>query len=73
MVQKGHFDEAEQVIHKMAAVNKREVPDLSVLRIIAEQARVRRKAEGQYSYHDLFRTFEMGKRAVVVMLCWWVL
>ncbi|XP_064620349.1 solute carrier family 22 member 15-like isoform X2 [Lineus longissimus] len=70
LIQKGRFDEAEKIIREMARVNKREVPDMSVLKQIAKEAEKRQKEEGQYSYHDLFRTADMAKRAAVIMLCW---
>ncbi|XP_064620309.1 solute carrier family 22 member 15-like [Lineus longissimus] len=70
LIQKGRFDEAEKIIREMARVNKREVPDMSVLKQIAKEALKRQKEEGQYSYHDLFRTADMAKRASVIMLTW---
>ncbi|XP_064643183.1 organic cation transporter protein-like [Lineus longissimus] len=70
LIQKGRFDEAEKIIREMARVNKREVPDMSVLKQIAKEAEKRQKEEGQYSYHDLFRTADMAKRAAVIMLTW---
>jgi OCT family organic cation transporter-like MFS transporter 4/5 len=70
LIQKGRFDEAEKIIRDMARVNKREVPDMSALKRIAAEAKKIREKEGQYSYHDLFRTADMAKRAAVIMLTW---
>ncbi|XP_064651393.1 organic cation transporter protein-like isoform X2 [Lineus longissimus] len=70
LIQKGRFDEAEEIIVEMAKVNKKPVPKLALLREIAQLTSEEEASKHSYNYLDLFRTRDNAIRTVIMMFVW---
>ncbi|XP_074649150.1 uncharacterized protein LOC141904460 [Tubulanus polymorphus] len=67
LMQKQRFEEAEKWIKRMAKLNKKPCPDLSVLERIAEYEDERRQHRQKYTYLDLFYSKKLAVQSVSVM------
>ncbi|XP_074648643.1 solute carrier family 22 member 15-like isoform X2 [Tubulanus polymorphus] len=70
LMQKQRFEEAEKWIKRMAKLNKKPCPDLSVLERIAEYEDEQRQHRQKYTYLDLFYSKTLAVQSICVMFGW---
>ena len=70
MVANGKVNEAEEVIRKIARINKTQVPDASKLRYLVEN--FVSDENKKYTYFDVLRNKESFKKTVLLAVCWYV-
>ncbi|XP_074648597.1 solute carrier family 22 member 15-like isoform X2 [Tubulanus polymorphus] len=70
LMQKQRFKEAERWIERMAKLNKKPCPDLSVLERIAEYEDEQRQHRQKYTYLDLFYSKKLALQSLSVMFGW---
>ncbi|XP_067658276.1 uncharacterized protein [Haliotis asinina] len=67
---KGRVKEARRVIIKMAAYNKKPVPDTSILDLIAEEEKAEGNKANSYSYKDLLKTRKLTRKTIFSCYIW---
>ncbi|XP_046579592.1 solute carrier family 22 member 5-like [Haliotis rubra] len=67
---KGHLEEARRIVTRIAKFNKKPVPDMSILELIAEEERAERNKAKSYSYIDLVRTRTLRSRTLITSFLW---
>ncbi|XP_074648723.1 solute carrier family 22 member 15-like [Tubulanus polymorphus] len=70
LLQKKRFKEAERWLKLMARVNRQPVPDLSVLKVIADHDEKLRQQRQKYSYLHLFSTRKITIMSLTIMFGW---
>ncbi|XP_046579732.1 solute carrier family 22 member 4-like [Haliotis rubra] len=70
LVAKGHLKEARRIINRIAKFNKKPVPDMSILELIAEEERAERNTAKSYSYIDLVRTRTLRPKTLITSFLW---
>ncbi|XP_046579593.1 organic cation transporter protein-like [Haliotis rubra] len=67
---KGRLEAAKSVINKMAALNKKPIPDTSILELIAKEDKTEGEKTRNYSYLDLMRTKKLSKKTFFSCFIW---
>ncbi|XP_046579696.1 organic cation transporter protein-like [Haliotis rubra] len=70
---KGRLEEARRVANRIAKFNKKTVPDLSILELIAEEEKAEGVKAKSYSYIDLIRTRKLRSRTLITCFIWFSL
>ncbi|XP_071110498.1 organic cation transporter protein-like [Haliotis cracherodii] len=67
---KGRLEEARCVINKMAAYNKKPVPDTAILELIAEEEKAEGDKAKSYTYIDLLKTKKLARKTIFSCYIW---
>ena len=67
---RGKYVEATDVVKKVARINGQPVPDLSTVKEAAEKERQQPSSKHNYSFVDLFRTWESAKTTIGLLIIW---
>ncbi|XP_046579591.1 solute carrier family 22 member 5-like [Haliotis rubra] len=70
LVAKGHLEEARRTVTRIAKFNKKPVPNMSILELIAEEERAERKKAKSYSYIDLVTTRTLRSKTLITSFLW---
>ncbi|XP_046579594.1 organic cation transporter protein-like [Haliotis rubra] len=70
LVVKGRLDDAKIVIQKIAELNKKPMPDTSILELIAQEEKAEGDKAKSYTYLDLFKTKDLGKKTIITCFLW---